>query len=82
LDDQKKFYGGDIINMVDIALGSFVKFIELQEDMFEVKILQSERFPRLHLWFNNFKDVPIIHENTPDEEKWVAFLIEKNKASS
>jgi hypothetical protein len=44
--------------------------------------LQTERFPRLHLWFNNFKDVPIIHENTPDEEKWVAFLIEKNKASS
>ncbi|KAK2457326.1 putative glutathione S-transferase [Trifolium repens] len=85
LDDQKKFYGGDIINMVDIALGSFVKFIELQEDMFEVKILQSERFPRLHLWFNNFKDVPVIKENIPGQEKLVAFykpLIEKILASS
>jgi glutathione S-transferase len=81
LDDQKKFYGGDTINIVDIALGSFVNFIKVQ-DRLEVKILQTERFPRLHLWFNNFKDVPIIHENTPDEEKWVAFLIEKNKASS
>jgi glutathione S-transferase len=81
LDDQKKFYGGDTINIVDIALGSFVNFIKIQ-DRLEVKILQTERFPRLHLWFNNFKDVPIIHENTPDQEKWVAFLIEKNKASS
>jgi glutathione S-transferase len=81
LDDQKKFYGGETINIVDIALGSFVNFIKVQ-DRLEVKILQTERFPRLHLWFNNFKDVPIIHENTPDEEKWVAFLIEKNKASS
>lgn len=83
LDDQKKFYGGDTINIVDIALGSFIKFIEVQEDMFEVKILQSERFPRLHLWFNNFKDVPVIKENTPDQEKLVAFLnslIEKIKA--
>jgi glutathione S-transferase len=81
LDDQKKFYGGETINIVDIALGSFVNFIKVQ-DRFEVKVLQTERFPRLHLWFNNFKDVPIIHENTPDQEKWVAFLIEKNKASS
>jgi glutathione S-transferase len=81
LDDQKKFYGGDTINIVDIALGSFVNFIKVQ-DRLEVKILQTERFPRLNLWFNNFKDVPIIHENTPDQEKWVAFLVEKNKASS
>jgi len=83
LDDQKKFYGGDTINIVDIALGSFIKFIEVQEDMFEVKILQSERLPRLHLWFNNFKDIPVIKENTPDQEKLVAFLnplIEKIKA--
>jgi len=83
LDDQKKFSGGDTINIVDIALGSFIKFIEVQEDMFEVKILQSERFPRLHLWFNNLKDVPVIKENTPDQEKLVAFLnplIEKIKA--
>ncbi|CAJ2629276.1 unnamed protein product [Trifolium pratense] len=85
LDDRKKFYGGNTINMVDIALGSFVKFIEIQEDMFEVKILQSERFPRLQLWFNNFKDVPVIKENIPAQEKLVAFykpLIEKILASA
>lgn len=83
MDDQKKFYGGDTISIVDITLGSFVKFIEVQEDIFGEKILQSERFPRLHLWFNNFKDFPVIKENTPDQEKLVAFhnlLIKKIKA--
>ncbi|XP_058742158.1 probable glutathione S-transferase [Vicia villosa] len=74
LGDKKKFYGGDAINIVDIALASFVKFIEVQEGMFEVKILQSERFPRLNLWFNNFKDVPIIKENSPSKEELVACL--------
>ncbi|CAK8572904.1 unnamed protein product [Lathyrus sativus] len=74
LGDGKKFYGGDAINIVDIGLGSFVKFIEVQEDMFDVKILQSERFPRLKLWFDNFKEVPTIKENTPGQEKLVAFL--------
>jgi glutathione S-transferase len=85
LGDQKKFYGGDTINIVDIALGSFVNFIAVQEDMFEVKILQTEKFPRLHLWFNNLKDVPVIKENTPGQEKLVAFLkplIEKILATS
>ncbi|CAJ2629278.1 unnamed protein product [Trifolium pratense] len=74
LGDQKKFYGGDTINIVDIALASFVNFIAVHEDMFEVKILQTEKFPRLHLWFNNFKNVPVIKENTPGQEKLVAFL--------
>ncbi|KAK2403743.1 glutathione transferase [Trifolium repens] len=85
LGDQKKFYGGDTINIVDIALGSFVNFIAVQEDMFEVKILQTEKFPRLQLWFNNLKDVPVIKENTPGQEKLVGFLkplIEKILASS
>ncbi|XP_058770203.1 probable glutathione S-transferase [Vicia villosa] len=74
LGDERKFYGGDAINIVDIALASFVKCIEVQEDMFEVKILQSEKFPRLKLWFNNFKDVPIIKENSPSKEELVACL--------
>ncbi|XP_058742154.1 probable glutathione S-transferase [Vicia villosa] len=74
LGDEKKFYGGDTFNIVDIALGSFVQVIEVQEDMFEVKILQSERFPRLKLWFNNFKDVQIIKENTPGQEELIGFL--------
>nr|XP_012570066.1 probable glutathione S-transferase isoform X1 [Cicer arietinum] len=74
LGDENKFYGGDNINIVDIALGSFVKLIKVLEDTFEVEILQTERFPHLHLWFNNFKDVQVIKENTPGEEKLVALL--------
>ncbi|XP_004496076.1 probable glutathione S-transferase [Cicer arietinum] len=85
LKDENKFYGGDNINIVDIALGSFVKFIEVLEITFKVEILQTERFPHLHLWFNNFKDVQVIKENTPHQEKFVAFLkplFEKILASS
>ncbi|CAI8603873.1 unnamed protein product [Vicia faba] len=52
----------------------WVKYVDDMEDMFEVKILQSERFPRLKLWFTNIKDVPVIKENTPGQEKSVVFL--------
>ncbi|XP_061337511.1 probable glutathione S-transferase [Gastrolobium bilobum] len=83
--DEKKFFGGDTINIVDIALGSVANFVLVEEDIFEVKVLEAEKFPRLISWFNNFRDVPVIAENLPDPEKVVACLKslrEKSTASS
>ncbi|KAJ1404810.1 Thioredoxin-like superfamily [Sesbania bispinosa] len=74
LGDQKQFFGGDTINIVDIALGSIAKLLEVKEDIFKVKILKAERLPRLHSWFKTFKDVPVIRENAPDQEKMTAFI--------
>ena len=83
--DQKKFFGGDTINIVDIAFGSIFKFLVALEDMNELKVLEAEKFPRLHAWFNNFKGAPVIKENLPDNEKIVAIyksIREKILASS
>ncbi|RZB44805.1 Glutathione S-transferase U3 [Glycine soja] len=82
--DQKKFFGGDIINIVEIAFGSIFKFL-VAEDILEAKVLEDEKFPHLHSWYNNFKDVSVIKENLPDHEKMVAFIKfirEKRLASS
>jgi len=73
-DHNKKFHGGDTFDIVDIAFGSFVKFLVVVEDLSGVKILAAEMFPRLHTWFSNFMDVPVIRDNTPDQEKLVAFM--------
>ncbi|KAK7391584.1 hypothetical protein VNO78_20001 [Psophocarpus tetragonolobus] len=84
-DDQKKYFGGDTINIVDIAFGSLFKFLVVAEDIHETKVLKDEKFPHLHSWYNNFQDVPVIKENIPDHEKMVAiikFIREKNLASS
>nr|KYP60730.1 putative glutathione S-transferase [Cajanus cajan] len=72
--EEKKFFGGDTINIVDIAFGSVVKFLVVLEDAFEVKILEYEKFPHFHSWYNNFKDAPVIKENLPDQDKMVTFL--------
>ncbi|KAG4983796.1 hypothetical protein AAZX31_10G182400 [Glycine max] len=71
--DQKKFFGGDIINIMDIAFGSIFKILVVAEDILDAKVLEDEKFPHLHSWYNNFKDVAVIKENLPDHEKMVAF---------
>ncbi|TKY51797.1 glutathione S-transferase [Spatholobus suberectus] len=72
--EQKKFFGGDTIDMVDICFGSIVDFLVVAEDILEVKVLEDEKFPHLHSWYSNFKDVPVIKENLPDQEKMFLFL--------
>ncbi|KAK7268656.1 hypothetical protein RIF29_21361 [Crotalaria pallida] len=72
--DEKKFFGGDNINIVDIAFGSIAKFLEIEEDVIQVKVLEAEKFPHLLSWFNNFKNVPVISENLPNHEKTVTTI--------
>ncbi|KAK7268659.1 hypothetical protein RIF29_21364 [Crotalaria pallida] len=72
--EEKKLFGGDTVNIVDIAFGSIVNFLETVEGIIQVKVLEAEKFPRLLSWFNNFKNVPVIRENTPDHEERAAFI--------
>ncbi|KAL2325027.1 hypothetical protein Fmac_024085 [Flemingia macrophylla] len=72
--DGKNVFGGDTINIVDIAFGPLITLLVVLEDALGVKILDDEKFPHLHSWYNNFKDVPIIKENLPDQDKMVAFI--------
>ncbi|OIW01752.1 hypothetical protein TanjilG_03890 [Lupinus angustifolius] len=83
--DVKKLFGGDTINIVDIAFGSTINFIVTVEDIIQVKILQLEKFPLLLSWFQIFKDVPVINENLPHHQERVAFIksiIQKSLASA
>ncbi|MED6132189.1 hypothetical protein PIB30_016828 [Stylosanthes scabra] len=85
LADKREFFGGEKINIVDIAIGSLFAFLVTIEDLKQVKILVAEKFPRLHLWFDNFKNVPIIKENFPDREKMLAtmkYILQRRLASS
>ncbi|BAT93630.1 probable glutathione S-transferase [Vigna umbellata] len=71
---EKKFFGGNNIGMVDIAYGCLSHWLEGLEEIVGLKLIEPNRFPRLHAWTQNFKQVPVIKENLPDYGKLLIHL--------
>ncbi|KAI4346037.1 hypothetical protein L6164_013119 [Bauhinia variegata] len=71
---EKKFFGGENINIVDIAFGAIIHWLQVIEEVLDLKLLQAEKFPHLYSWINNFRDAPVIKDNLPDAEKMLAYF--------
>ncbi|MFQ6628204.1 hypothetical protein Gotur_007920 [Gossypium turneri] len=70
----KKFFGGDEINMVDIAFCMVAHWLGIIEHAAGLKVFEPHKFPRVSSWIQNFKSVPIIKDNLPNTDKIVAYL--------
>ncbi|KAK3187756.1 hypothetical protein Dsin_027317 [Dipteronia sinensis] len=53
----KKYFNGEEIGMVDIAFGSIVYWLNVNEDVLGVKLIEHHKFPRLHKWFQCFPGI-------------------------
>ncbi|WRX22685.1 Glutathione S-transferase [Theobroma cacao] len=71
---EKKFFGGDTINMVDIVFG-------LAHWLGGEKLLEAHKLHRLQAWLRNFKQVPVITENLPDLDEMFAYLRRQREMS-
>ncbi|CAK7331841.1 unnamed protein product [Dovyalis caffra] len=71
---DKKFFGGDSINLVDISYGILSYWFAAIEEAIGVKVLEPTTLPRLHTWTKNFLEVPLIKENIPDNDKMLAYV--------
>lgn len=71
---DKKYFGGNNIGMVDIVYGCLSHWLEGLEEIVGIKLIEEKKFPHLHAWIQNFKQVPLIKENLPDYEKLLVHL--------
>uniref|UniRef100_A0A6N2MV65 Glutathione S-transferase n=1 Tax=Salix viminalis TaxID=40686 RepID=A0A6N2MV65_SALVM len=74
---KNKFFCGDKISSVDIAYGWMARWLEVLEELAGVKLLEPQKFPRLHAWMKDFKDEPIIKENLPGHDEMLVYFKHK-----
>ncbi|KAI3867666.1 hypothetical protein MKX03_036576 [Papaver bracteatum] len=78
LGDGRKFFGGEILGFADIAFGRLVLMINGMRDIPGLtNPLEVENFPRLESWIQRFNEVPVIKENQPKYDEWLAYAKRK-----
>ncbi|MFS7947391.1 putative glutathione transferase [Helianthus anomalus] len=69
-----KFFGGDNINLVDIA-ATFVAFwIGAAEEALGIEVLSKHKFPKLTEWSDNYVNCQAMKESLPPRDNLVAFF--------
>ncbi|MBA0797546.1 hypothetical protein Gohar_008231 [Gossypium harknessii] len=75
----KKFFGGDEINMVDIAFCMVAHWLGVIKDAAGLKVFEPHKFVQVISWIQNFKSVPVIKDNLPKTDKIVAYLMRRKE---
>ena len=65
----KAFFGGDAIGLADIALGSFLVWIQVVDEVSGTKLLDGARFPGLAAWAERFLSVDAVKDAMPEFER-------------
>ncbi|KAL9240892.1 hypothetical protein vseg_015061 [Gypsophila vaccaria] len=73
LSNGKPFFGGDNIGFVDIALGSYLGWLRVSENMSNMKLLDEVTTPSLVTWADDFCTHEVVKDVMPETDKLVEF---------
>ncbi|KAJ1376767.1 Thioredoxin-like superfamily [Sesbania bispinosa] len=73
---KDKFFGGEEFGFVDIA----ALFIPLFQEVAELQLFTSEKFPKLYKWSQEFYNHPVVKEIMPSKDQLFGYF--KARAAS
>nr|GEZ04072.1 probable glutathione S-transferase [Tanacetum cinerariifolium] len=68
------FFGGDNINLVDIAADFLAYWVGALEEVTEVKLVTEDKFPKLVKWGENFNNCKVVKEILPPREGLIEYF--------
>ncbi|KAL2343264.1 hypothetical protein Fmac_004549 [Flemingia macrophylla] len=69
----KKYFGGENIGYLDIALGWISYLIPVWEEVGSMQIIDSLKFPATTAWMSNFLSHPVIKDSLPARDKMLLY---------
>ncbi|KAK1390650.1 Glutathione transferase [Heracleum sosnowskyi] len=73
----RKFFGGESIGYLDIALGWISYWLPLWEEVGSINIFDPIKFPGIASWVENFLSQPVINEKLPPKDRAVEYFQER-----
>ncbi|KAG7028689.1 putative glutathione S-transferase, partial [Cucurbita argyrosperma subsp. argyrosperma] len=67
----KRFFGGEVIGFVDIALGWLANLPSVLEEVIGLSLITQQTFPFLSKWTHEFANAPIINQHWPPKQQLV-----------
>ncbi|KAH7844532.1 hypothetical protein Vadar_029068 [Vaccinium darrowii] len=71
---KSKFFGGEKIGYLDIALGWISYWLPVWEEVGSMKIVDPILFPSITAWMENIRNHPVIKDKLPPRDKMVAYF--------
>ncbi|CAN6288977.1 unnamed protein product [Urochloa humidicola] len=75
LSQGKRYFGGESVGYLDIALVSHVGWVKAVEKMAEVSVLDKAKVPNLVAWADRLCAHPAVADAIPDADKFVEFSV-------